>query len=369
MPSLAALPIDQTPVAILDFETTGLSPGRDRVVEVAVVRVEPGREPQLVLDTLVNPRRPMACTEIHGITDADVADAPEFAEIADDVLAAIGGCALAAYNVYFDMKFLTHELEQAGRDGMAPHFCLMYMRPMLDLGPQCTLGDACQEHGIAISDQHHAAADAMPEAELYRFYQSVLRERRIRTFGELAGLRSYKFCESFELELPARDVHAGCRRLKPRRASSGLNGGRIPRADNETADRRQWKSAPPAADRAPARPSAPSATQASGAPAPVTKTSVEITFADARESSLREYWDVLKLVIADLEVSDAEMAYVRRKQQTLGLEAAEIRAQHARVFASVIAQFTDDRRIDDRERDKLRRLHIALSRLGWAPGE
>src|SRR5262245_47733991 len=201
MPSLAALSIDQTPVAILDFETTGLSPGRDRVIEVAVVRVEPGREPQLVLDTLVNPRRRMACTEIHGITDADVADAPEFAEIADDVLAAIGGSALAAYNVYFDMKFLTHELERAGRVGMTPHFFLMYLRPMLDLGRRCTLGDACQEHGISIGDQHHAAADAMPEADLYRFYQSVLRERQIRTFGELAQLRSYKFCESFEFEL------------------------------------------------------------------------------------------------------------------------------------------------------------------------
>src|SRR5437899_8402986 len=103
MVALAEMPIAETPVAVLDFETTGLSPGRDRVVEVAVVRVEPGQPPRLVLDTLVNPRRRMACTEIHGITDADVADAPEFAEIADDLQAAIGGCALAAYNVYFDL--------------------------------------------------------------------------------------------------------------------------------------------------------------------------------------------------------------------------------------------------------------------------
>src|SRR5260370_9960669 len=130
MPSLAALSIDQTPVAILDFETTGLSPGRDRVVEVAIVRVEPGQKPRLVLDTLVNPRRRMACTEIHGITDADVADAPEFAEIADDLLAALGGCALAAYNDYFDMKFLTPELQPPGRDSAPPHFCLIYLRPI-----------------------------------------------------------------------------------------------------------------------------------------------------------------------------------------------------------------------------------------------
>lgn len=65
--------IEETPVAVIDFETTGLTPGYDRVVEVSVVRVDPGERPKLVYDTLVNPARPMAATEIHGISDADVA--------------------------------------------------------------------------------------------------------------------------------------------------------------------------------------------------------------------------------------------------------------------------------------------------------
>jgi DNA polymerase III epsilon subunit-like protein len=70
--------IDDTPIAIIDFETTGLIAGADRVVEVSVVRVDPGEEPRLVLDTLINPQRHVSATEIHGITDADVADAPYF---------------------------------------------------------------------------------------------------------------------------------------------------------------------------------------------------------------------------------------------------------------------------------------------------
>jgi DNA invertase Pin-like site-specific DNA recombinase len=61
--------------------------------------------------------------------------------------------------------------------------------------------------------------------------------------------------------------------------------------------------------------------------------------------------------------------YIERKKQELGLTAEETRLQHARVFANIIAQFADDQRIDDRERRKLNRLHKALSRLGWAPGE
>ncbi len=78
-------PVARTPIAVFDFETTGLNPGYDRVIEVSVIRIDPGRSPRLVLDTLVNPRRRVAATEIHSITDADVADAPEFGEIAGDV--------------------------------------------------------------------------------------------------------------------------------------------------------------------------------------------------------------------------------------------------------------------------------------------
>ena len=88
----------ETPIAVFDLETTGLNPGYDRVIEVSVIRIDPGRGPRLVLDALVNPRRRVAATEIHSITGADVAGAPEFGEIAGDLLGAISGCVLTAYN-------------------------------------------------------------------------------------------------------------------------------------------------------------------------------------------------------------------------------------------------------------------------------
>jgi len=50
-------PAAQTPIAVFDFETTGLNPGDDRVIEVPVIRIDTGRPPRLVLDTLVNSRR------------------------------------------------------------------------------------------------------------------------------------------------------------------------------------------------------------------------------------------------------------------------------------------------------------------------
>jgi DNA polymerase III epsilon subunit-like protein len=77
-------PIHNTPIAIVDFKTTGLTPGIDRVIEISVVKVVPGRQPYLAFDTLVNPNRLVAATEIHGITDDDVADAPQFSDITGD---------------------------------------------------------------------------------------------------------------------------------------------------------------------------------------------------------------------------------------------------------------------------------------------
>ena len=59
-----------TAMSFIDFETTGLSARSGaRVVEVSIVRVEPDGEPQVVLDTLIDPEGPVLCTSIHGIDD------------------------------------------------------------------------------------------------------------------------------------------------------------------------------------------------------------------------------------------------------------------------------------------------------------
>src|SRR5512134_1746588 len=103
-PGILGVAVGEVSVAVVDIETTGLHAGADRVVEMSVVRVDPGGQPVLAVNTLVNPRRPVAATEIHGITDDDVADAPTFADIAGDVAGAISDAVLMAYNVYFDMR-------------------------------------------------------------------------------------------------------------------------------------------------------------------------------------------------------------------------------------------------------------------------
>jgi DNA polymerase-3 subunit epsilon len=189
--------IADVPIAVIDFETTGMFPGHDRVVEVSVVRIESGREPELVFDTLVNPDRPMGATFVHGITDQDVIDAPRFEEISGPFLRAISGCAIAAYNVAFDMRFLDYELNRLGVQHAFPHLCLMYMRPMLGLGRMCKLAEACRQHGVSMGLAHAAAPDALAAAKLWNVYARDLADRNVTTYRELAAIRRYKFTESF----------------------------------------------------------------------------------------------------------------------------------------------------------------------------
>lgn len=313
---ISARRISETPVAIIDFETTGLTPGYDRVVEVSVVRVNPGEKPQLVFDTLVNPSRPMAASEIHGINDNDVAKAPRFQDIAGELLAATQDCVIAAYNVYFDIKFLNFELSNTGVKHAVPHFCLMYLRPMLGLGSRCKLDEACRAHGIDYCNSHVAASDAMAAGRLFGNYLDEIRRRGVSTFAELAQLRNYKFSESFTC-LPFSEPSVyGLRRSDALVSRAGFT--------------------PPI---------------------------------DPVRQAIAGYWDALKTVLADLTITDEELEYVQAERERGGLKEEQIRVLHARAFASVMSQFASDQWLDDREVKKLQRLRNCLARLGWAPGE
>ncbi|MDR7543562.1 MAG: 3'-5' exonuclease [Armatimonadota bacterium] len=107
----------RNPIVFLDLETTGPNPTVDRIVEIALVKVYPdGRRESLT--RRVNPGMPIPreSTRIHGIGDADVADAPRFEAIAADVLRFIGNADLAGFNVQrFDLPVLVRELAAAGQ--------------------------------------------------------------------------------------------------------------------------------------------------------------------------------------------------------------------------------------------------------------
>ena len=88
------------PLAVFDIESTGVVPQRDRIVEIAVMKIMPDGTSRTTVRRL-NPGMPIppGATAIHGITDADVADCPQFADIAEKLLSYLEDCDLAGYNI------------------------------------------------------------------------------------------------------------------------------------------------------------------------------------------------------------------------------------------------------------------------------
>lgn len=101
------------PFAVLDVETTGLSPARDRIIEIAVVRCATDGTVIDEWSTLVDPGRDPGPTHIHGISASDLDGAPPFADIAEELSQRLSGHMLTAHNLSFDAGFLVAEYERA----------------------------------------------------------------------------------------------------------------------------------------------------------------------------------------------------------------------------------------------------------------
>jgi DNA polymerase III subunit epsilon len=108
-------PLIDVTFVVLDLETTGLSPGADRITEVGAVKVR-GGEVIGELQTLVHPGRPIppAVTAVTGITDAMVRDAPRIEAVLPTVLRFLGDAVLVAHNASFDVSFLRAAVEAQG---------------------------------------------------------------------------------------------------------------------------------------------------------------------------------------------------------------------------------------------------------------
>lgn len=164
--SLDALgtPLIDTTFLVLDLETTGLDPARDRITEVGAVKVR-GGEVLGELRSFVHPGRPIpaAVTAMTGITDAMVAGAPTTATVLGHVIDLLTGSVLVAHNASFDLSFLRAAAARDGRE--------LPSTPVVDTArlSRRLLGDEVRDHRLATlarhlrartSPEHRALADA-----------------------------------------------------------------------------------------------------------------------------------------------------------------------------------------------------------------
>lgn len=115
-----------TEYVAFDFETTGIDPRRNHIVEIGAVRIS--GEGLLIgeFNSLVRPNRKVSASEIHGIKEADVSGAPSFSEILPAFVEFIDGAILVAHNATFDVGFLESELSQLGiHDSEIEAICTM----------------------------------------------------------------------------------------------------------------------------------------------------------------------------------------------------------------------------------------------------
>ncbi len=108
----------ERPLAVFDIESTGVNPESDRIVEISVIKIMPSGE-QISATRRLNPGIPIppGATAVHGISDADVADAPKFRDIALKLNSFLAGCDLAGYNIAgFDVPILVNEFKRVGID-------------------------------------------------------------------------------------------------------------------------------------------------------------------------------------------------------------------------------------------------------------
>lgn len=108
------------PIVFFDLETTGVNILKDRIVEISLVKILPGKEHEPIVKTRrINPEMPIPAeaTAIHHITDADVADAPTFRQVAHSLADLMKGCDIAGFNSNrFDVPLLDEEFHRAGVD-------------------------------------------------------------------------------------------------------------------------------------------------------------------------------------------------------------------------------------------------------------
>jgi DNA polymerase-3 subunit epsilon len=155
--------------AIIDLETTGGQPTQDRITEIAIYL----HDGEKVVDhyaTLLNPGRsiPPFITQLTGITNDMVSDAPKFHEVARKVVEMTEGCVFVAHNVRFDYSFLKKEFADLGYNYSRKTLCTVRLsRSLMPGQPSYSLGKLCQNIGIDLVGRHRAAGDAAATAELF----------------------------------------------------------------------------------------------------------------------------------------------------------------------------------------------------------
>jgi DNA polymerase-3 subunit epsilon len=151
------------PLAFIDLETTGVNPGTDRIVEIAIIKVMPDGS-KLPKRKLINPEMPIpkGASDVHGITDDMVKDAPTFKQVANEIKQFLDHCDIGGYNSNkFDVPLLVEEFLRVDIDFKVDSRKLIDVQKVFFMMEPRTLTAAYTFYcGKNLDDAHSAEADA-----------------------------------------------------------------------------------------------------------------------------------------------------------------------------------------------------------------
>jgi DNA polymerase III subunit epsilon len=159
----------RNPLCFFDLESTGVNITRDRIIEIAVVKVMPNGEVHKK-SSLINPGMPIPPESIkfHGITDEDVKDKPTFKDVAKDYARFIEGSDLAGFSIYkMDVPMLVEEFNRAGVDFDYQRKRIIDSQKIFHLMEKRTLSAAYEFYvKKELEESHTAEADAEASMEV-----------------------------------------------------------------------------------------------------------------------------------------------------------------------------------------------------------
>ncbi len=155
--------------AIVDIETTGGTAATSKIIEIAII-LHNGKEIVNRFSTLVNPqcRVPYYISQITGINDEMLRDAPVFYEVAKQIIELTQDATFVAHNVGFDYSFVKAAYKDLGYDYHRKTLCTVRLSKSTFKGlPSYSLGKLCDRLNIQIKDRHRALGDAEATAILF----------------------------------------------------------------------------------------------------------------------------------------------------------------------------------------------------------
>lgn len=316
------MPFRELSWAFVDVETTGTHPGRDQIIEIAVLRdAPPHEEPSVALTTLVRPEphQRIGNREIHGITNRDIRKAPTFESIAGLVMDAVADCVVVAHNAVFDLDFLRESFARVSTKVALPYVCTIELRKLLGLHGPCSLDDLAIVNGIERQHPFHSAEE---DASIARhvFWQCIeyAESQGKHSFHELQGKEPPRFLSSLTIPLPSRSASPRLGRASERILTRG------------------WREKVRPRSRHP--------------------------LDDSYEDGVRRAF-----AIPDFSTEIVSGLLDLRRREQLAPESW--RAIHATEFARFLNNSAAAGALDEIQTIRIRQAMAFLSALGWAPGE